>query len=413
MNPEYKPVPGPIQTPLELLRLPNIRLPETGGVGLISGGGCDGASQLAIHLAMDGLARGLHVLHASVITPVEQVRARYDLVYRATHPELDAVTRAELLVRAERNRTIHTWRERTFTVGSLERSLDILHEVADVRPSVIIVDACGCELTEDVISGLIPLAVARRAIIWLTDDRATGELSEPGLFLAIRLEDKGQSASIQFRKPDEEWAELPHAFDPQTLVAMESGERTAAARQEPQACTLYSGGANGTESVFGELAQKYGLTEVNFTFDGHKQARGVGRVVLGPTELAAGDVSLQYVSRRLSRTYSEGSLIRRVLQMIWHMVSRSREVFVVGQIQEDGTVVGGTGWSVELARMWSKRLWVFDQPQGRWFLWDGEEWVPGTPVIETQHFAGTGTRYIEPHGREAIERLFERSFRPQ
>ena len=124
-----------------------------------------------------------------------------------------------------------------------------------------------------------------------------------------------------------------------------------------------------------------------------------------------GDVSLQYVSRKLHRTYNDqGGLIRGVLQTIWHMVSRSRQVFVVGAIQPDGTVVGGTGWAVELARAWSRELWVFDQEKRVWFGWDGATWSPGTPLIRHPHLCGTGTRYLDDAGRAAIDDLFARSF---
>ena len=83
---------------------------------------------------------------------------------------------------------------------------------------------------------------------------------------------------------------------------------------------------------------------------------------------------------------------------------------MVGAIQEDGTVTGGTGWSVELARMWSKRLWVFDQDKGIWFRWNGEDWVEGTPKLDATTICGTGTRYLSDSGRQAIEDLFARSF---
>ena len=74
------------------------------------------------------------------------------------------------------------------------------------------------------------------------------------------------------------------------------------------------------------------------------------------------------------------------------------------------TVTGGTGWSVELARMWSKRLWVFDQDKGIWFRWNGEDWVEGTPKLDATTICGTGTRYLSDSGRQAIEDLFARSF---
>jgi hypothetical protein len=176
-------------------------------------------------------------------------------------------------------------------------------------------------------------------------------------------------------------------------------------------CTMYSGGAFGAEVSFGEAAALHGVHEVNFTFEGHLQVRARGRYELSPKELAMGDVSLAYVSKRLNRSYSDrGGVIRGVLQTLWHMVSRSQQVFVVGTIQEDGTVVGGTGWSVELARTWQRELWVYDQPRRAWFRWDGAAWVPGTPTITAAHVCGTGTRYLDEHGRFAIAELFARSF---
>ncbi|MEO0605419.1 MAG: hypothetical protein AAF211_28570, partial [Myxococcota bacterium] len=124
-----------------------------------------------------------------------------------------------------------------------------------------------------------------------------------------------------------------------------------------------------------------------------------------------GDVSLSYVSKRLHRNYHDReSLIRGVLQTIWHMVSRSQQVFVVGAIQEDGTVRGGTGWAVELAAMWSRELWVFDLPSSRWHRWSGRGFGPGQPRITTREFCGTGTRTLPDEGRQAIEELFAISF---
>ena len=123
-------------------------------------------------------------------------------------------------------------------------------------------------------------------------------------------------------------------------------------------------------------------------------------------------MSLVYVSKRLNRTYSEGTMIRRVLQSLWHQVSRAQQVFVVGTILDDGTVTGGTGWSVELARMWHKDLWVYDQEKESWFHWTGERWVAGVAVIESPHFCGTGTRYLTEAGARAVNALYERSFGP-
>ena len=39
----------------------------------------------------------------------------------------------------------------------------------------------------------------------------------------------------------------------------------------------------------------------------------------------------------------------------------------MGWIQDDGTVKGGTGWGVELAKFFNRELHVFDQEKNAWF----------------------------------------------
>ena len=55
---------------------------------------------------------------------------------------------------------------------------------------------------------------------------------------------------------------------------------------------LFSGGAQGAEAAFGSCAERFGIEEVNFSFDGHKPVRTRGLRVLNHEELAAGEVSL-------------------------------------------------------------------------------------------------------------------------
>ena len=74
---------------------------------------------------------------------------------------------------------------------------------------------------------------------------------------------------------------------------------------------LFSGGAPGAEAEFGECAERHGIEEVNFTFDGHTIARHRGVRVLNHEELQAGDVSLGYVSRLMHRRYTDSPLIRK------------------------------------------------------------------------------------------------------
>ncbi len=182
----------------------------------------------------------------------------------------------------------------------------------------------------------------------------------------------------------------------------------------PAEYTLFSGGANGAEAYFGELAEKYGLQEVNFTFDGHKSQRSRGIRHLTPDDLARKDVSLAYVSRLLNRSFTNAPFMRKVLQTIMYQVDSGHEIFVVGVVQEDGTVKGGTGWGAEFAKICNKPLFVFSQQRNAWFKWDdtAAAWIEvSAPVIGHKHFTGTGTRFLEESGKKAIEELFARSFK--
>jgi hypothetical protein len=176
-------------------------------------------------------------------------------------------------------------------------------------------------------------------------------------------------------------------------------------------CVLFSGAAQGAEAEFGACAERYGIDEVNYTFEGHKDARRRGIRVLTHEELVHGDVSLQYVSQLMHRSYPDTRLFKKVLQSIWHQVNSGQEIYVVGRILDDGTVKGGTGWGAEFAKLCNKPLFVFDQEQDVWFRWVGGAWEKGpNPVITHAHFTGTGTRFVEENGARAISDLFARSF---
>ncbi len=179
----------------------------------------------------------------------------------------------------------------------------------------------------------------------------------------------------------------------------------------PSECVLYSGGLKGAEAAFGAVAERYGIEEVNFTFDGHQIERTRGVRTLTHAELRQGDVSLAYVSKLMHRHYPDTDYIKRVLQTIWHQVNNAQEIYVVGRILEDGTVMGGTGWGAEFAKLCNKPLLVFDQERGAWSQWAGSAWqATPAPMIGHTHFAGTGTRYLRDNARAAIEQLFADSF---
>ncbi len=174
--------------------------------------------------------------------------------------------------------------------------------------------------------------------------------------------------------------------------------------------TIYSGGLKGAEEAFGECAQQFGINEINFSFEGHKPSRDKNITILSDEELKKGNISMEIVSARMGRRYAKVDKIRKVFQIIFHMVNKGYQIFAIGWIQSDKTVKGGTGWGVELAKFFNRPISVFDQDKNMWFTWKENEWVEDTPVISHKTFCGTGTRNLSDEGKKAIETLFNRSF---
>ena len=181
---------------------------------------------------------------------------------------------------------------------------------------------------------------------------------------------------------------------------------------EKEKCNVFSSGLKGAEAAFGEEAAKWGVKETVYTFAGHKIARQQAQevVTLSEEELLRGNISMEIVSNMMNRSYYEAEKIRRVLQTIFHVVNSGHQVFVVGTIMDDKTVKGGTGWAVELAKLFNRPLHVYGQVKKQWFTWENGDWQPSSPKIEFSTIACSGTRNLTEGGRKAISDLFAAAF---
>jgi len=405
---------------------------DAGQLGVVMARAGVGKSALLVHVSLNYLLRGSGVLHVSLQDDQAHVRSFYDEIVAelareagakmTTHAGANDVmhpTHARALVDLERNRVIHSCLGRAFGPDDLRSLLGVLGDVMHFEPMAVVLDGRvdAADVDADAWRALAQEANIR---LWLAvrthRDGSPSARDLAGRFdTAVALEPSGDDVSLHILRSGGDVFEQTESLtlDPVSMMVHPEDVRdpvTAPPSPAPKACVMYSGGATGAECAFGEEAERFGVREVNFTFAGHNQKRVRGRRVLEEKELTAGDVSLVYVAHRIHRNWDKKALIKKVLQTQWHVVSKARQVFVVGVIQDDNSVRGGTGWSVELARRWNKPVWVFDQERHAWFTWLHNAWVVGEPVIQTPEFAGTGTRFLSDEGRQAITGLFERSF---
>ncbi|MEC7986297.1 MAG: hypothetical protein VX278_14120 [Myxococcota bacterium] len=385
---------------------------ETGGLGGVFAKAGVGKTALLIHLAFFHIQRQKKVLHISLRDPQARVRNFYDELYAERSrlsEESEFISKQEVAT----HRLVYSSPGQNIDIEDVEQLLTSFGELIDFTPKILIIDGFQGELSPD---SWKELAKRKSLAIWISISlQENVEESDLAAFdSAIELVPIGQKIEIHNLLPHQS-SFSPIYLDPMTRRLLPQRQSplnspNSASILKPDQCTLYSGGAAGSETLFGEQAEKWGLKEVNFSFSGHVQRRMMGQKQLSLDDLAEGAVSLQYVSRKLNRSWEKTPLLKKVLQLLWHVVSNADQVFIIGTIQEDGTVHGGTGWSVELAKRWKKPLWVFDQDRESWFLWDGSDWVPNLPRIESNKIAGSGTRFLSDASKKAIEALFYRSF---
>jgi KaiC/GvpD/RAD55 family RecA-like ATPase len=406
-----------------------------GNVGVVLSRPGVGKKALLVQIALDDLLRDRRVLHISTEHAVDHVRAYYDELFHDIASYTKLAQPETVRLDLERHRMIFSLLGHANTTEGVSQSMKKLletvsfaREIAHFAPDVIIIETFDFALaSEAMVDTLAKLARDHSAELWVSSTTkssdAVGQGSPPTpldrffdkLSVVVYLDPEKDVVRLRLLKDHDskEIRDLTLRLDPHTMRIIDQDIPPASERpRDAKRFRLHSGGARGAEGRLGACAERWGLQETNYSFEGHTlRERERGVVVLKEADLRRGDFSLVYVSKRLGRILSEIPLVRNVLQTIWYQINAAREVFVIGQIQDDGTVRGGTGWGAELARLWKKPLYVFDQHKRTWFRWSGSAWeMVNLPVISSETFAGIGTQNLTDDGKQAIEDLFRRSF---
>lgn len=177
----------------------------------------------------------------------------------------------------------------------------------------------------------------------------------------------------------------------------------------------YSGAAYGADTAFGIAAHKANHAVFHLSFDGHSVAEGtVGRVVtLSAQQLREADVALKAVAKTIHRSFpTRKAYVNNLLRRNFYQVNNAERVYAIADVDDDGFVVGGTGWAVELAIQFGiDEIYAFDQTRQHWLtLANGSkhrwEAITGVPVFPYGHYAGIGSRDLTDGGKAAIQDLY-------
>ena len=389
-----------------------------------------GKTAFLVQVGLDAAMRKQRVLHVALGQDLEHLQSWYDALFDDLAQTTSLEDREQVRADVNQHRVIQASADTEF---SHERLDEIVKQYgqAQFTPALIIVDGLDWEAGQVVERaaelGVLKLIAKRLgAVLWMsaqthrdvTPTHPTA-LTPPcadyeGLIdIGVFLEPEGTHVSVRLLKDHETVPPTDTALElhTDTMRLVEHGAAETEIALPPRSFTLLSGGANGAEAAFGEASERWGLKEVTFSFAGHQTARERGLVELSDAELERGSVSEAYIKAQLHRSFPATPTFQRLLKSIWHQVATAGEVFVIGEILDDDTVKGGTGWGAELAKHLRKRLYVYDQTKVQWFTWTGDRWTEVEALrIRRTRFTGTGTRFLTDAGRQAIADLFERSF---
>lgn len=180
---------------------------------------------------------------------------------------------------------------------------------------------------------------------------------------------------------------------------------------------LHSGGAEGADVLFGELAEKAGHEVKHYSFAGHYAAEK-GRshcIMLTLFELKEADPHLLKANETLKRKFPTSHFyMDNLLRRNYYQVKSTNRVYAISTLEKDEKrVKGGTGWAVQMAvDLKVPEIYVYDQEADGWFKYSYEEkkFVPHFRMDVPKpdgDYTGIGSRELNKLGAEAIRRLYE------
>jgi len=188
--------------------------------------------------------------------------------------------------------------------------------------------------------------------------------------------------------------------------------------------TLYSGGAQGADTIFAMCAKDRGDEVYHFSFPGHKCSNVGGIIILDEGDLNKYTEELVLAGKVLGKSYARKAPEHARFKYIRNLLARnawqvfgsdkgtfkpSEAVYAVGNLGINKLIVeGGTGWAVALAcHQTDIPIHVFDLKSNVWHIWVEDKFHPAQePSPPSGTYTGIGSRKLTDAGIEAIGKLY-------
>jgi len=209
---------------------------EAGQVGVVVSAAGVGKSTCLVRIALGELVRGGGVLHVCLESPVDHVRAAYDVKLDALHAHDPEGTPASLRVEVERRRMIHSYLRNSFSAQKIGDALGFLEEHVGFEPTMLVVDGFPfADSTPDELEALRNMAEGAGTGLWASalshrSARADAQTGLPPVLVpfadqldaVVRLAPEGEQIRVDLLKdgPTLGVSRLPVHLEPQTMLLM-------------------------------------------------------------------------------------------------------------------------------------------------------------------------------------------------
>lgn len=241
-----------------------------------------------------------------------------------------------------------------------------------------------------------------------TQDRSKWKTEFPRLLMEVRDElRKSQSVlSKDDTKPIEHKELLQSKSQTSTPTSIDKKSGTNKTTVTPETAMFYSGGAVGSDTEWGNIAQKYGFDMIHYTVDDYDK---LSRDDKESIEKQYKEVVERLSRKQLSADSYSGKLVRRDMLQ----ANSADSILAIGRLGKNGHVDGGTAYATERGIIRGIPVYLFDQDDNHWKTYDGEKFINCEQPNLTRHAALIGTRQITDAGKRAIQNVFSVQARPE
>lgn len=177
--------------------------------------------------------------------------------------------------------------------------------------------------------------------------------------------------------------------------------------------TMLSGGAEGADTEWGEIASLHGHEVLHFSFEGHNIKCKNGQIVSLPyNHLIIADPWLKKAKQYLGRNFpSKSKYVNNLLRRNFYQIKETDAVYAIGTFDRNMVLNGGTSWAIQMSIIINPDCprYIFDQDKKKWFLYKSNldfKQIFKPPTPNSGVWTGIGTRDINLDGKLAIDSIF-------